>query len=129
MWRNRRGGRATPASAPPAVGGCSVKREPPHGSRPARHRQAELLFARLRAVLADEPAFIDDENPVGKGADLVQLERDEENRFPRVTLLHEPTVDVLDRPDVESAGRLRCDEHTRVGGDLACDDNLLLIAA
>src|SRR4029077_4269115 len=61
--------------------------------------------------------------------DLFQLERDEQDGLPRVTLLHEPAVDKLDRADVEAAGRLGRDEHLRVACHLACDDDLLLVPA
>ena len=38
-------------------------------------------------------------------------------------------MDELDRPDVETARRLRGDQHLRVALDLACEHDLLLVAA
>ena len=61
--------------------------------------------------------------------DLLELERDEQDGAALVALLDEPAVDELDRADVEPARRLAGDEHPRVALDLACDDDLLLVAA
>ena len=46
-----------------------------------------------------------------------------------VALLHEPAVHELDRADVEASRRLRGDQHARVAVDLACEHDLLLVAA
>ena len=51
-------------------------------------------------------ALVDDEDPVGEREDLVELERDEQDRPALVALLDEPPVDELDRADVEAARRL-----------------------
>ena len=61
--------------------------------------------------------------------DLVELERDEQDCAPFVSLFHKATVDELDRADVETARRLRCDQDARVTVDLARDDDLLLVPA
>ena len=95
----------------------------------ADHRDAELLLAHGRRELADDPAVVHDEDPVGERQDLLELERLEQDRAALVALGDEPPVHELDRADVESARRLRGDEHARVALDLARDDHLLLVAA
>ena len=80
-------------------------------------------------MLADDLALVDDEDAVRERQDLVQLERDEQDRSALVALGDEPAVEVLDRADVEAARRLRGDQHLRVARDLAGRDDLLLVAA
>ena len=80
-------------------------------------------------MLADDLPFVEDEDPVREREDLVELERDEQDRPPPVALGDEPAMEVLDRADVEAARRLRGDEDLRVAIDLARRDELLLIAA
>ena len=46
----------------------------------AGHREAELLLGRGRRELADDPALVDDEDAVGEREDLLELERDEQDR-------------------------------------------------
>ena len=53
----------------------------------------------------------------------------EQDRPPLVALLDHAAVEVLDRPDVEAARRLRGDQHLRIAGDLSRHDDLLLVAA
>ena len=95
----------------------------------AEHLEADLLLARARRVLADDPSLVHDEDAVGQREHLVELERDEQDRVTRVALGDQPPMDVLDRADVEPARRLRRDQDDRVARDLARDDDLLLVAA
>ena len=95
----------------------------------AGHRDAELLVRDVRPVLADDAALVDDEDPVGERQDLVQLERDEEDRPALVPLRDEPLVHELDRADVEPARGLSRDEGARVARDLPRDHDLLLVSA
>ena len=80
-------------------------------------------------VLGDDPPLVHDEDAVGEREHLLELERDEEDRASHVALLDEPPVEVLDRADVETARRLRGDEHARVAIDLTRGDELLLVPA
>ena len=77
----------------------------------------------------DDLAFEDDEDAIGEREDLLELERDEQDRPALVALLDQATVDELDRADVEPARRLGGDEHARIAVDLAGEDDLLLVAA
>ena len=83
----------------------------------------------LAGVLAGDLALVDDEDPVGEREDLLELERDEQDRAALVALGDEAAVEELDRPHVEAARRLGRDQHLRVARDLARDDDLLLVAA
>ena len=89
----------------------------------------ELFVRGVRPVLADDPALVDDEDPVGEREDLLQLERDEEHGLPLVPLADEALVHELDRADVEPPRRLSRDEGVRVAPDLAGDHDLLLVSA
>src|SRR5919199_534355 len=91
------------------------------------HEEAELFVARVRGDLPDYPAGVEDDDAVGEGADLLELERDQEDRLALGALLEELGVDELDRPHVHAAGRLGGDDHAGVAGELAGDDGLLLV--
>src|SRR4051794_2088879 len=128
-------GPGSPASAAPAAVSSATLKErtrsrgrdlPPAA---ARHRDAELLLARVGRELAGDPALVDHDDPVGERAHLLGLERHQQDAAARVALGDEPTVDELDRPDVEAARRLGGDQHTRVVRDLPRDHDLLLVAA
>src|SRR5262249_12075363 len=95
----------------------------------ARHGDAELLFADVRRELAHELTLVNDEDAVREREDLVELERDEQNRSSGVALRDEAAVDELDRADVETARRLRRDEDARIAGDLPRENDLLLVAS
>ena len=92
-------------------------------------RMPELLLGCRRRQLADDLALVDDEDPVREREDLLELERDQQDAAALVALLDETSVDELDRPDVETARRLRSDQHARVAVDLAREHDLLLIAS
>ena len=121
------------------VGGCRRRRggaggrgsltRPPPSCAAADHRDAERLRVDVRRELADDLALVHDEDPVGERQDLLELERDEQDRAALVALGDEPAVQELDRADVEAARRLRGDQDPRVARDLARDDELLLVAA
>ena len=99
-------------------------------ARAAGHRDSERFLVHRRRVLADDLAFVHDEDPVRQRQDLVQLEGDEEHGTAAVSFLDEPAVDELDRADVEPAGRLRGEQGTCGSRtDLAREDDLLLVAA
>src|SRR5436190_1016194 len=67
----------------------------------AEHREPDLLLGDIGRELGHDLAFVEDEDPVGEGQDLVQLEGDEKDRASLVTLLDEAPVNELDRTDVE----------------------------
>src|SRR5438046_5481051 len=121
----RRGSQA-PCRAPDR--GASRSRDLLFASR-AGHREAQLLFTDVRRERADDLALVDDEDPIRQRENLVELERHEEHRAARVPLGDEPFVHELDGADVQTACRLRRDQHARVAGDLAREDHLLLVAA
>src|SRR3954469_18977068 len=99
---------------------------PPPG---ARHRDAELLLARVGRELADDAALVDPDDPVGERAHLLRLERHEQDAAAGVALGDEPAVHELDRPDAEARRGLAGPEAARVVRDLARDPDLLLVAA
>src|SRR5581483_188837 len=119
------------ATPPP---GASITRAPPRSrsrflAAAAEHLEADLLLGRVGAVLAHDLPLVDDEDAVRERQDLVQLERQEQDRAALVALLDEAPVDVLDRADVEPARRLGGDQHLRIALDLAGEDHLLLVPA
>ena len=80
--------------------------------------------------LAHDLALVDDEDPVGQRADLLELERDEQDRRGRrrarsTRRRWTNSIAPTSRPRVGCAAI----EHARVAGDLARDDALLLVAA
>ena len=89
---------------------------------PPSHREPELLVSDVGSVLRDDVALVDDEDAVGEREDLVELERDEQDRPPGVSLLDEAAVDELDGADVEPAGRLCGDQNARIAVDLPRED-------
>ena len=125
------GGGSLPAAGlstfpPPSAG---VDRRSRRLPARAGHRDAELVLGDARSELADDLALVEHEDPVGEREDLLELERDEQHCAALVPLLDEPAVDELDRADVETARRLRRDQHLRVAVDLAREHDLLLVAA
>src|SRR5215470_4638932 len=92
-----------------------------------QHLQSDLLLGHLSRVLADDLALVQDEDPVGEGQNLVELERDEEDGAPLIALGDEPAVQVLDSADVEPAGGLCGDEDLRVARERPRRDELVLI--
>ena len=73
--------------------------------------------------------FVEDEDAVGEREDLLERERDKQDRPALVALLDEAAVDELGRTDVQAARRLGGEQDAWVAGDLACDDDLLLVSA
>src|SRR6185437_1921829 len=95
----------------------------------AEHLEPDELLGHLAGVLADDLALVDHEDPVREREDLLELERDEQDRAALVALGHEATVEILDRSDVEASRRLRGNQDLRVAGDLPGCDDLLLVAS
>ena len=84
---------------------CVPPRSPPIIATPSASRSAPAPNS------ADDPALEDDEDAVRERQDLLELERDEQDRAALVALGDEPPVDVLDGAHVEAARRLRGDQH------------------
>ena len=96
----------------------------------AGHHQAELALGGGRGIgFADDVAVEHHEDAVGERADFVELDRDEEDRLPRVAHLDDLVVDELDGADVDAARRLADDQHFGIALHLAGEDDLLLVAA
>src|SRR5687768_8740767 len=87
------------------------------------------LVARLGAGLADDLAVEHDEDAVGEGADLVELDGDEEDGGAGVAQLDEAAVDRLDRADVDAARRLPDEKDGWPSRHFARADELLLVPA
>ena len=66
--------------------------------------------------LAHNPPLVHDHDPVGQGADLIEIFADEQNGRAVVALLKQALVNVLSRADIDAAGWLRRDQHTGVTG-------------
>src|SRR5262245_7496096 len=96
----------------------------------AAHQQADALDVRLGAgQLAADPASMDHHDAVGQREDLLELVGDQQHGDAPIGGGAQTLADELDRPDVEPAARLRGDEHGRLGGELAGEDDALLVAA
>ena len=101
-----------------------------HSPAPAGHEVADLLDRRRPGVeLADDLALVDDEDPVGERADLVEVLAHEQDRDAACSGLAEVRVHRLDRADVEPARRLGDDEDERIVVELSPEDELLEVAA
>ena len=97
---------------------------------PAGHHQA-YLFGRcdFRIDLADDLAFADDEQAVGKRGDLFEFSRYKQNGGAGVAEFDQLSVDKFDGTDINAAGRLRNQQQLWIQLKFAADDELLLIAA
>jgi hypothetical protein len=109
---------AWPPSAPHDVGRIRAGHHPSDGLLADRHVEG-----------ADQAAVVHDGDPVGEGEHLVEFGGDEQHRGALIALGDELGVDVLDRADVDTSGRLRRDEQVDRAIELAGDDELLLVAA
>ena len=97
-----------------------------HVRVPPGHEQADLLDRRGSSLeLADDAALVDDEDPVGERANLVEVFAHEQDRDALRSGVAEVRVHGLDRADVEPARRLRDDEDERIVRELAPEDELL----
>src|SRR4029450_12861914 len=104
----------------------SVVRGAAHGG----HQEAERMVVGGGAGhVRDDAAVVHDEDPVGQGKDLVELDRDDEQRLAGVAQRHQAPVDELDRADVDPAGGLADPQHVRLRIELPGQPDLLLIAA
>src|SRR5215213_2880520 len=99
------------------------------GPAAARHRHAEVLLGDVRRELADYLTLVDHEDAVRQCADFLELERDQQDAAPVVSLPEQAAVHELDRADVEPARRLMGDQELRVAGHLARDRDLLLVTS
>ena len=101
--------------------------------RPRSSAPAIISPIRSRPTLggddADDRPAEHHRDPVGEREDLVELGGDQQHGGAPVALLDDPPVDVLDRADVQPAGRLGGDQQPDRPGQLAGDDDLLLVAA
>ena len=86
--------------------------------RPA-HEQPESLERRLLGVEdVDDLALVHHGDAITEGDHLVELARDDENGRSLVALLHDSSMDVLDRADVQSARGLRGHDQLEFTRDL-----------
>ena len=101
----------------------------PLGSMPG-HQQPELALVGLAGeALAGDAAVEHHDDPVRERLDLVELDRDEQDRLAAVAQRDDLLVDELDGADVDAARRLADQQHLGVALHLAGDDDLLLVAA
>ena len=84
---------------------------------------------RRRIDLGHDPPVEHDQQPVGERHHLVEFGRHDQHRGAVVALFDDAGVDVLDRADVDAAGRLGGDDEVDVATELPGDDHLLLVAA
>ena len=122
-------GRAPPAAAASAAelrDRVELTQPSPAALRSSRHRAPPRSPGR---ELADDLALVHDEDAVGQGQHLLELERDQQHRLVLRRAPRPAAVDELDGADVEAPRRLRGDEDARVAVDLAGQDDLLLVAA
>ena len=89
---------------------------------------ARSVAVRLRH-LADDAPVVHDQDAVGERQDLVELDRDQEDRLAGVAEGHQPAVDELDGADVHAARRLADQQQIRVPVELPREHDLLLVAA
>src|SRR3954447_23108138 len=95
-----------------------------------RHQDADLVLVGGAGVAdPDELAAVDDGDPVGQLQHLVELGRDEQDRRSRIALGDDLAVDELDAADIKAACGLIEDEQAQLTVELACDNDLLLVAA
>src|SRR5260221_7056748 len=106
------------------LSGCRARDGPT-----ARHQQAQPLLRRLGGLDAHDAPLVHDGDAVGERANPVQLGGNEQDGRPLIASAAELPVDELDRADVDAARRLRRQQHAWIAGHLACDDDVLLIAA
>src|SRR5258708_37406685 len=93
------------------------------------HQQTERALVGAGGQLADDGAVGHHEDAVGEGADLVELDRDEEDRAARGAQFEEAAMDELDGADIDAPRRLADPPQFRLPRDPAGADQLLLIAA
>ena len=93
-----------------------------------RRPRSWALVSSGRRSPVTRPAHEHDD-AVGKGEDLVELDRNQQQRLAGVALGDDALVDEFDRADVDAAGRLPDQEDLGIALDLARQHDLLLIAA
>ncbi len=83
----------------------------------AQHQAAERPLVRAFAGQdARHPLVVEDEDPVGEREDLVQVERDQQDRPAPVALAPQPVVHRADGAHVQASRGLHDDEHARPAG-------------
>ena len=98
--RTARIGTTAWAQDPPRAGQCA-----PPISMP------DVLERRIVALEdAHDLAAVHDGDPIADGEDLLELGAHDQDGRAGIALLDDPLVDVLDRSDVEAAGRLGRDD-------------------
>ena len=98
--------------------------------RDARHHETDGPLGGLRLRhLADDAPVVHDQDAVRERQDLVELDRDQEDRLAGVAEGHQPAVDELDGADVHAARRLADQQQIRVPVELPREHDLLLVAA
>ena len=97
-------------------------------STPAISRPSSPL-GRLGAALADDAAVEHHQDAVRQRADLVELDRDQQDRLAARRAWRSAAVDELDRADIDAARRLADEEHAGILLHLAREHDLLLVAA
>src|SRR6185437_16240561 len=102
---------------------CSRRRPDP------RHQQSQRALVGVGGELADDGAVAHHDDAVGEGADLVEVDGDEEDRAAGVAQRAQAAMDELDGADIDAARRLPDEEEPRPPRHLARADQLLLVAA
>jgi hypothetical protein len=99
-------------------------------SAASSHQKSDLVLRRFAVI---ERAFdlpvVNDRDGVGKIHDFIELIGNEQDCDALVALRNQRPVHVLNGADVQSACRLDRDQDLRVIGNLAPDDDFLLVAA
>ena len=89
---------------------------------PAMSSPISSIDAAPALELADDLALVDDEDPVGERADLVEVLAHEQDRNALCSGVAEVRMHRLDRADVEPARRLGDDEDERIVLELSPED-------
>ena len=94
------------------------------------HVEPDLLLRRvLAAHLVHNLPLVHHANAIREGHDLVEIGRNQEHRLPLELRLHDLSVDKLGRTDVDSPGRLACEQQRRIRTHFPRNDHLLLVPA
>ena len=100
-------------------------------SRDAGHHQAELAARRPRRAAPRRRSWPSNITRMRSASDqdLVELDRDQQDRLAGVAQRDEPAVDELDGADIDAARRLADEQQLGIALDLARQHDLLLVAA
>ena len=89
-----------------AAGGCGLTR-----CAPGHHQAERALVGARRRQLAHDAAAEHHQDAVGQRQDLVELDRDHQDRAARVAALQQLAMDELDGADIDAARRLADQQH------------------